>query len=232
MNKTLIKKISYFIIPILIISIVLFGILSSEKNNKDNKDNKDKTTPTVSTPKVQEFNDKVVLSDVYYGPFIIKAGPSGLHTNVSMCDIAIKGKIINVEPYAMEILSGTKLDEKLASSGGVPVQHFLKYTLEVEDCYIGSVKNKTIEVFIHGGEETEVTKPTKTGELILFLNERKFGYIVLDYEHGIFNINDDGTLYSYSNTVELSSYDGKTEKDLIAGIKKVAKEEKIITNIK
>lgn len=229
MNKTLIKKISCFIIPILIISIVLFGILSSEKNNKDNKDNKDKTTPTVSTPKVQEFNDKVVLSD---NMLITKAAPSSLHTNVSMCDIAIKGKIINVEPYAMEILSGTKVDEKLSSSGSVPVQHFLKYTLEVEDCYIGSVKNKTIEVFIHGGEETEVTKPAKTGELILFLNERKFGYVVVDFEHGIFHINDDGTLYSYSNTVELSAFDGKKEKDLIAGIKKVAKEEKITTNIK
>lgn len=72
-----------------------------------------------------------------------------------------------------------------------------------------------------GGLHDSVTKPQKEENVILFLNKREKGYVSVNMEHSIFTVSEDGILYSFSNTEELSSYDGKKETILFEKIKEV-----------
>ncbi len=206
MMENAIKKLMYiFLFTILIVSFIILFFSFAQTDNR--------------TP----YSEKVVLSESLL--FTRKKG--SLEANVSDCDIALKGNIISIEPYSIEMYTGhPELDEKLKAMGGPPVMEYTKYTVEVLENIIGDAGGeKTITYLEMGGLKDSVTKPQGNETVVLFLNKRPKGYVSVNGEHSIFTVSSKGKLYSFSNTKELSEYDGKDENVLFNDISKIVMNE-------
>ncbi len=162
------------------------------------------------------YYEKIVLSE----RLLVTREPGSLENNISACDVAIKGDIIKIEPYSMEMYSGyPEFDAKLRAMGGPPVLQYTKYTVEVSETIIGDIgEAKTVTYLELGGLKDSVTKPQGKESVILFLNERPKGFVSVNGEHSIFVFSEKDGLYSYSNTKELSEYDGLSYQTLIEDI--------------
>lgn len=172
---------------------------------------------------------KILLSES--GGYTTLSG--SMKNNIELCDVAIKGKIISSEPYEMLMLSGhEELDKLMIKDGSMPKMTYTKYTVQVENTLIGDLKEKdTIQYFEVGLLNAGVTKPKGKETVVLFLNERDFGYVSVNMEHSIFTVSSKGQVYSYSNTQELSQFDGKNVEALLQGIAETAQKCNVKTNI-
>lgn len=168
-------------------------------------------------------NEKVLYSEGLMGTY---AGGS-MNNGYNLSDVIIKGNIIDIYQKENDLFMATEKME-----GNVPTITCTYYTIEVEDCYVGEVEDTIITYREVGDFDTYCTKPTDKSEVILFLNRRAEDnhtvYVSTMREHSIITIDDNNKLYSYSNTQELSSLDGKDVKSFETCLSETMKENNYI----
>lgn len=130
----------------------------------------------------------------------------------------IQGKIVSVAELARPILSDPEQNEALKEKlGGNGLTNETWFTVDLKQVWYGDIpeSQRQIDLWISGAKDTMVTKPDLGEEVVLFLYQQNGEYAALDLEHGIFTVNDDGTLYSFSNLERFCKYDGQPVQVLI-----------------
>ena len=130
----------------------------------------------------------------------------------------IQGKIVSEADLTSPILDNPKQNEVLKEKyGGSGLQNETWYTVDLEQVWYGDIpeSQRQIDLWIGGGKDSLITKPDVGEEVVLFLYVQNGEYTALDLEHGIFTVNDDGTLYSFSNLERFCKYDGQPVQMLI-----------------
>lgn len=91
------------------------------------------------------------------------------------------------------------------------------FTIDLDQVWYGDIpeSQQQMQFFIGGEEDTMITKPEVGEHVLMFLYMEEERYTSLDVEHTIFTVNDDGTLYSFSNEEALCKYDGQPVQKLI-----------------
>jgi hypothetical protein len=188
----------------------------------------------IEPPEVETINykDKIVLSDYR---LIAVGDPPGIRANIELSGAVVQGQIIKAEGMGLPFATGTPLDDKIADmqpDGQLPEWAFTKYTMEVEKHILGDKTENIIEFILQGGLDSLITKPKGDERVVLFLERVMQGhplhpegfYTPSMMEHSVFTIDENGRLYSFSNTRELSAFDGKPVSALIDEIERVAKD--------
>ncbi len=203
------KKMNFFvllIVPILVLTVLLVSV------------NKDKNDPPYVKVKPE---DKILYSD-----YLLSSGiPASLEVGYHFSDIVIRGEIINIYQGDIDFLLpvGDKLGQEL------PKMICTYYDIKVEKTYLGKLDSDIITYREVGDFDSLCTKPKEKGKVILMLNERVDDntkgkvYVSTMEEHSIITIDDNGRMYSYSNTEELSAFDGKESKEFEKAFEKIMK---------
>ncbi len=168
-----------------------------------------------TTATLTPYWEKVCLSDSLD---LIRKIPS-LATNVSLTSLVARGMILASDSVQLAFDTGIAAIEEKSSkmdngTGTQPMIGYTVFTLQVDESLSGAdIRDQTIQVYMVGGPEDSVTKPHVGDEVVLFLAPFPFAdpavFITCSMEHSIFTVRPDGTLYAFSNTRELSSFDGK-----------------------
>jgi hypothetical protein len=156
--------------------------------------------------------------------FISKIFPSSMHTNLRLSDLVVSGNVIGTKEATFCIMH--QYSEEEIERGILEISPSeLTYTFsvfKVKEALRGDIEGREVV----GGEEIYVLLENYKdllfdGEnLILFVgslfDEGFVGYVPVDGEHSIFAYEDGGRerLYSFSNTEELSAFDGKQKSEL------------------
>lgn len=158
---------------------------------------------------------KMILSDSLMNSSIAP----NFHNYLTISDEVIRGKITNINFIDVELRTGTAWDDKMLANGGLPIERYTVYTVEVTDTVIGELKKgEVIECRILGDMYTSVTKPDGNKEICIFAEKAKDFYIAVGFEHGIFEIDKNNKVYSFSNIEEFSKYDNATYETLKTSI--------------
>lgn len=180
------KKVIYSIFSILMVIIVCFcsvlNLTLSENND----------------------NRKIMLSDS-----IMRTGKEPTVENIlKTADNVIRGKITNIDFIDVELRTGTAWDDKMIASGGLPIERYTEYTVKVTDTIVGNLeKDDVIKYYILGDLNTSVTKPKGSKEICIFTKKSGDIYNTISYENSIFEIDEKGKVYSFSNVDEFSKFD-------------------------
>ncbi|MDR2531649.1 MAG: hypothetical protein LBC82_02280 [Oscillospiraceae bacterium] len=159
--------------------------------------------------------DKIVLSD---NEFITRVTPPSLNSNLLFSDLVIDGTIIDMSVHTGYMMDGILTEEEIMEAWGfVPMATSTHFTVKVNEVFRGELeKDEYIITFGLGGcPEGMFTKPNVGDNAILFLSSSEFGtYNTATGEHSIFTYDEKDRLYSFSNTEELSAFDGRNKSTL------------------
>ncbi len=154
-----------------------------------------------------ENKEKVVLSDSLSCTTLERS----LDNFINLSDNIIIGSIIDFHEVEREVVTGTPWDEKIRSLGALPKETYTMYRICVEKSILGSdIKpGDIIEYQVFGGLNTCVTKPKEIGRVVTFMNKHTSGYYVdVGFEEGMYEIDSNNKLYSFSNIDSFESFDG------------------------
>mgnify|MGYP005775289803 CR=1 FL=1 len=173
--------------------------------------------------------DKVVLSDQ---ALLSRRKNPSLHFDVELAKsdeasakkgYILKGKIVKEEelwtPYVPS--AGGNFEEVFGEGLGISS---ILYTIDLDEVWYGEPEGDEFILQIGGDRESMITKPNMGDEVIVFAFQREgmpYPQLV-DMEHSLFT--DNNRLYSFSNTEELSSYDGKKASELKRDVERIMKE--------
>lgn len=185
------------------------------------------TVPDAPDRELIDPSEKVVLSDEG-APLASRIAPPsiGLYASLAVSKsrspsidlYVIQGKIVSEADLTSPILADPEQNEALKEKyGGSGLQNETWYTVDLEQVWYGDIpaSQQQIDLWISGGKDSLITKPDAGEEVVLFLCMQNGEYTALDLEHGIFTVNDDGTLYSFSNLERFCKYDGQPVQMLI-----------------
>lgn len=174
-------------------------------------------------------SEKVLLSDEW-SALSARVAPPSLELYASLTApkfrssgnqlYVVQGKILSQENWNRPILSDEEQNEAMKNKlGGTGMRTDTLYTIQLEEVWYGDIPEtqQQIQAWVGGDEDSLITKPNVGEHVVLFLvygNGRTY-YSFMDLEHGIFTVNDDGTLYSFSNEEALYQYDGQPVQVLI-----------------
>lgn len=130
----------------------------------------------------------------------------------------IEGKIVYEEEWEHPTFKDAETNEAMHEKYGVGMTTIdMVYTLDLEHVWYGDIpeSQQQMQFFIGGEEDTMITKPEVGEHVLMFLYMEGERYTSLDVEHAIFTMNDDGTLYSFSNEEALYQYDGQPVQNLV-----------------
>ena len=130
----------------------------------------------------------------------------------------IEGKIVYQEEWEHPMFEDAETNEAMHEKYGVGMTTIdMVYTLDLEHVWYGDIpeSQQQMQFFIGGEEDTMITKPEVGEHVLMFLYMEGERYTSLDVDHAIFTVNDDGTLYSFSNEEALYQYDGQPVQNLV-----------------
>lgn len=173
-------------------------------------------------------SEKVLLSDEWTLLGSRVAAPSlELYASMTAPDYpnpndelyVVQGKVLLEEEFTRPVLSDEEQNEAMKNKlGSTGMQTDTLYTIQLEEVWYGDIPKAQTQIQVSApGSKDLFTKPEIGEHVVLFLvygSERTY-YAFLDLEHGIFTVNDDGTLYSFSNVGTLCKYDGQPVKVLV-----------------
>ena len=130
----------------------------------------------------------------------------------------IEGKIVYEEEWEHPTFKDAETNEAMHEKYGAGMTTIdTIFTIDLEQIWYGDISEShgQIQVAMSGERGKRMTKPEVGEHVVLFLSIRDDGYGILDMEHTIFTVNDDGTLYSFSNEEALYQYDGQPVQNLV-----------------
>jgi hypothetical protein len=138
--------------------------------------------------------------------------------NHRLSDVVIDGTIIDYNyNYISNLMEGILSEEEIMEEWGfVPAAVSTSFTVKINEVINGEFNEKYITFRMFGGHGEAFTKPNIEDNVVLFLS-RQFGgddYVTATGEHSIFTYDEKGRLYSFSNTEEISSFDGRNKTEL------------------
>lgn len=187
------------------------------------------TVPDAPDRELVDPSEKVLLSDewtilssrvaapsleLYAALTVPRREPQDLDEHLYV----IQGKIVLVADLTSPILDDPEQNEALKEKyGGGGLANETWFTVDLKQVWCGDIpeSQRQIDLWIGGAKDTLITKPDLGEEVVLFLYQQNGEYAALDLEHGIFTVNDDGTLYSFSNLEQFCKYDGQPVQVLI-----------------
>lgn len=159
--------------------------------------------------------------------------PATLPYIVADTRLGVRGELVDKEYIYVQVLpSGRKITTVAKESTTLPGVSYLQYTLQVDQCFIGSVGwQREIVVQISGDELTGAPAQLELGEevvLLLTTSETSYTkeacYYSVKHEHGIFTLDAQDRVYAFSDMAGASSYDGKSARKLIRDIQKMRRD--------
>ena len=162
-------------------------------------------------------------------PFIVEVGRG--------FDVRVLGTSFNVKAYPTDERYETTLVEgsvNVTDSAGMDVTlspseqlvltqggSYMVYDVDVDEIWFGDEVGETFTFKIMGDKNSVITKPNMGDEVIVFAYQTEGMDLpqLVDLEHSIFTNN--GSLYSFSNTENLSSYDTKPDGTLKSDVEEL-----------
>ena len=169
-------------------------------------------------------SEKVLISDEWtilasrLGPPCLELYAWGdQHPKLSRVGI-IEGKIVYEEAWEHPTFKNAETNEAMHEKTGAGMTTIdTIFTIDLEQVWYGDISESygQIQVAMSGERGKRMSKPEVGEHVVLFLSIGDDKYGILDMEHTIFTVNDDGTLYSFSNEEALCKYDGQPVQNLI-----------------
>lgn len=94
-----------------------------------------------------------------------------------------------------------------------PKLTYTEFEVSVKEVWQGESIPQNITLHILGDLDTEVTKPQKGDQLVLFLKCVDGIYYLIDYEYSIFAINPGDTMYAFGDKESFICYDNDSSSD-------------------
>ena len=126
----------------------------------------------------------------------------------------IEGKIVYEEEWEHPLFSDEETNEAMHEKYGVEkTKTNPLFTIDLQEVWYGDVPESHGQVLVAMGNT--ISRPEVGEHVVLFVVIGEERCTPLDLEHGIFTVNDDGTLYSFSNEEALYQYDGQPVQNLV-----------------
>ena len=126
----------------------------------------------------------------------------------------IEGKIVYEEEWEHSTFEDEETNEAMHQKYGVEkTKTNPLFTIDLQEVWYGDVPESHGQVLVAMGNT--ISRPEVGEHVVLFVVIGEERCTPLDLEHGIFTVNDDGTLYSFSNEEALYQYDGQPVQVLI-----------------
>jgi hypothetical protein len=140
-------------------------------------------------------------------------GLTNAHSNLNVDYIVNTGKIVvgTIDGVA-EVKEGFLHDKKEGGVYDLPSYIYTIYNVIVEKTIFGEEVD-FLQICLNGTPDSHfgMTKPDIGDNLVLLLNQNNSGtFTPVSYERSVFRINDDGTLYSFSDERITAQFDGET----------------------
>ena len=126
----------------------------------------------------------------------------------------IEGKIVYEEEWEHSTFEDEETNEAMHEKYGVEkTKTNPLFTIDLQEVWYGDVPESHGQVLVAMGNT--ISRPEVGEHVVLFVVIGEERCTPLDLEHGIFTVNDDGTLYSFSNEEALYQYDGQPVQTMI-----------------